>query len=77
METALTLTIYIIALFGVALLGAYTPYIRKLTDQQVHLLVALSAGIFLGILFFLLLPEAIHESEEGNIQYKIVKVERK
>ncbi len=68
METALTLTIYIIALFGVALLGAYTPYIRKLTDQQVHLLVALSAGIFLGILFFLLLPEAIHESEEGDIK---------
>ena len=68
METALMLTIYIIALLGAALLGAYTPYVRKLNDHQVHLLVALSAGIFLGILFFLLMPEAIHESEEGDIK---------
>ena len=74
METALTLAIYIIALFAFALLGAYTPYVRKLTDNQIHLLVALSAGIFLGILFFLLLPEAIHESEEGNIEELYVMI---
>ena len=74
MESALILTIYIVALFAVAMLGAYTPYIRKLDDRQIHLLVALSAGIFLGILFFLLLPEAIHESEEGNIKDVYVMV---
>lgn len=74
MESALILTIYIAALFAVALLGAYTPYIRKLDDKQIHLLVALSAGIFLGILFFLLLPEAIHESEEGNIENVYVMI---
>ena len=55
METALTLLIYTIALIAVSLLGAYMPYIRKLTDTQIHLLIAMSAGIFLGILFFLLL----------------------
>ena len=68
METALTFIIYTVALLTVSLLGAYMPYIKKLTDDQVHLLIALSAGIFLGILFFLLLPEAIGESLEGDIE---------
>ena len=72
METALTFIIYTVALLAVSLLGAYMPYIRKLTDDQVHLLIALSAGIFLGILFFLLLPEAIEESIEGDIEVKYV-----
>lgn len=66
MEVALTFLIYSAALITVSLIGAYTPYIRPLTDRQVHLLIALSAGIFLGILFFLLLPEGIHECEEGG-----------
>ncbi len=74
METAVTLIIYMAALFGIALLGAYTPYIRELTDKQVHLLVALSAGIFLGILFFLLLPESLHESSEGGIEERYVMI---
>lgn len=72
METALTFIIYTVALLGVSFLGAYMPYIRKLEDDQVHLLIALSAGIFLGILFFLLLPEAVHESLEGDIDVKYV-----
>ncbi len=68
METAITFVIYTVALLGVSLLGAYTPYIKKLSDNQIHLLIAMSAGIFLGILFFLLLPEAIHECSEGDIK---------
>jgi zinc transporter ZupT len=67
MDTVSIFLIYTVALIGVSMVGAYLPYIRPLTDKQVHLLVALSSGIFLGILFFLLLPEAIHESAEGNI----------
>ena len=74
MDAALTLTVYIVALFAVSLVGAYVPHIRKLTDNQIHLLIAMSAGIFLGILFFLLLPEAIHESEEGNIEHTYVMI---
>lgn len=68
MEAALALTIYIIVMLAVSLFGAYLPFVRKLEDNQIHLLIALSAGIFLGILFFLLLPEAIHECEEGGIE---------
>ena len=69
MEIALTFVIYTVALVGVSLLGAYMPYVKKLTDKEIHLLIAMSAGIFLGILFFLLLPEAMHECEEGNVEH--------
>lgn len=77
METWITFLICAAALIAASALGAYMPFIRKLTDKQVHLLVSLSAGIFLGILFFLLVPEAFHEciesfpdvGEEDQIKY--------
>ena len=74
MEVALTLTVYTVVLLGVSLLGAYTPFIKKLSDAQIHLLIALSAGIFLGILFFLLMPETIHECKEGGIEEKYMMI---
>lgn len=66
MEAIATFALYSAALLLVSMLGAVLPRVRRLTDQQAHLLMALSAGIFLGLLFFLLLPEAVHESEEGG-----------
>lgn len=72
MEIWLTFAVYAVALIVVSLLGAYTPYVKNISDRQVHLLISLSAGIFLSMMFFLLLPEAIHESEEGGYEEKIV-----
>lgn len=77
MEVWTTFLVCAAALIAVSALGAYMPFIKKLTDKQVHLLVSLSAGIFLGILFFLLIPEAFHEGmesfpdieEENQIKY--------
>lgn len=74
MEILLTFLVYTIVLLAVAMAGAYTPFIRKLTDKQIHLLVALSAGIFLGILFFLLMPEAIEECAEGGQSAEIMMI---
>ena len=66
MDPILTFLIYAIILFVVSIAGAYVPFIKKLSDTQVHLLIALSAGIFLGILFLMLLPEAMIETTEGG-----------
>lgn len=66
MEPLLTFLLYAAVLIVISMAGAYLPFIRKLKDGQIHLLIALSAGIFLGILFLMLLPEAIHESIEGG-----------
>ncbi len=62
----LTFALYSLLLLAVSMAGAFVPRVRKLTDQQAHLLMSLSAGIFLGLLLFLLIPEAVHESEEGG-----------
>lgn len=69
MDVALTFVICTIALIAVSVLGAIVPFVKKLTDEKVHMLIALSAGIFLGLLFFMLLPETIHEGIiEGGLK---------
>lgn len=66
MDSALTFALYSVLLVIVSMAGAALPRVRKLTDKQAHLLMSLSAGIFLGLLFFLLLPEAMEECEHGG-----------
>ncbi|MDR0778003.1 MAG: ZIP family metal transporter [Methanomassiliicoccaceae archaeon] len=61
----IVLLIFASAILAVSLAGAYIPTMRKMDPRQVHLMVALSAGIFLGILFFMLLPEAFDEANRG------------
>ena len=50
MEIALTFAIYTIVLVAVSLFGAYTPYIRPLSDKQIHLLVALISALIKKVL---------------------------
>lgn len=49
---------YMLILCVVSAVGAYLPQIKKMDDRQAHFLIALSAGIFLGLLFIMLIPEA-------------------
>ncbi len=67
MDTILSFTLYSLGILAISMIGAYLPRVRTLSDRQIHLLVALSAGIFLGLLFLLLLPEALEESEHAGI----------
>jgi zinc transporter ZupT len=66
MEQLLTVLIYAIVIFMASLVGAVIPYLMKLDDKRLHLMIAFSAGIFLGILFLMLLPEAIEETEDAG-----------
>ena len=66
MEPIVTYLLYAALLFVISLAGAYIPRYGSLKDSRAHMMIALSAGIFLGLLFFMLLPEAIEESEEGG-----------
>lgn len=58
---------YSLAILAVSMVGAVLPRIRDLSDTTAHHLVALSAGIFIGLLFLLLLPEGMEECEESGI----------
>jgi zinc transporter ZupT len=44
-------------LVGVALLGALLPLLRTWSDRNLHVLLSVAAGVFLGALFLELLPE--------------------
>ncbi len=68
MEPIVMFLLSMLVVTAVSLAGAFLPFVRKLTDRQIHLLISLSAGIFLGILFLMLLPQAIHESIHGGYE---------
>jgi len=72
MEGTASFLIYVVAILVVSLIAAYFPMSVRTTDKQIHLMIAFSAGIFIGILFLILLPEAVHESEKGGYDVDVV-----
>ncbi|MCL2711760.1 MAG: ZIP family metal transporter [Methanomassiliicoccaceae archaeon] len=61
------LFIFALIILAVSMAGACIPSLKKMDPRQVHLMVALSAGIFLGILFFTLLPETFEAGEDSGM----------
>ncbi len=51
----------------VSMVAAYIPIVSSLKDGGTHMMIAVSTGIFIGLLMFMLLPEGIEEAEEGGI----------
>ena len=73
MEGFLVFALYSLVLFAVCMAGAYLPQIRQLNDTQKHLLIALTAGIFLGLLFWLFLPESYELTvEHGGHDFSVM-----
>lgn len=72
MDPMILFLIYAALLVIVSMAGAYIPRLRTFGDSQTHLLISLSTGVFLGILFMMLLPEAIEEGEHGGIETEIL-----
>lgn len=61
---------YALIMFAVCMLGAFLPQIKKLNDAQRHMMIALSAGIFLAMIFCLFLPEAYEMAvEEAGYEF--------
>lgn len=57
-----------LALLGASAVGAALPLFRRWSERGLHLFVALSAGIFLGTIFFHLLPHLAGVGhEEGHV----------
>ena len=53
-------------LIAVSLVAAYIPMAGSVRADREHSMIALGTGIFLGLLFFMLLPEGLEECEEGG-----------
>jgi zinc transporter ZupT len=56
-SVALRYAEYAVWIFASSLLGGLVPLLRRWSHSQLELLISLSAGIILGILFFDLLPQ--------------------
>lgn len=67
MDTAVSFLICTLLITIVSFIGAYLPITTRTTDKELHLMVAFSAGVFLGILLLILLPEALNESMTDGI----------
>ena len=65
MDPYVVLLLFTLTILIVSLAGAYIPQLKKMDMRKMHLMVALSAGIFLGILFFMLLPDTFEESPDA------------
>lgn len=65
MDPIVILLIFSVIILVVSILGAYLPNVKQMDSAKTHLLVALSAGIFLGILFFTLLPDTMDAAHEA------------
>lgn len=66
------LLIYCGAIFVVSLAGGLIPLIRRWSDEWLHLFISFGAGIFLGVVFLHLLPEAMRQSESGAVPWLIL-----
>jgi Predicted divalent heavy-metal cations transporter len=55
--------VFAVIIFTVSMVASYVPMVRKMSSRTIHLMIALAAGIFIGILFFMLLPETFHEGD--------------
>lgn len=72
MDPMILFLMYAALLVAISMFGAYIPRLKTLGDSQTHLLISLSTGVFLGILFLMLLPEAIEEGEHGGIEAEVL-----
>ncbi len=64
MDSIISFSTALIAIFIAAIIGALPPFLRKWDTSQLHQFVALSAGVFLGAAFFHLVP-AVFETQPG------------
>ena len=67
MEAIITFLLFAALLVVFSVFGAYLPRSRKMDEERIHELIAVSAGLFLGLLLLILIPEGMEESEEAGI----------
>ncbi len=69
MDQIITVIGYAAVLLIVTAFGCYLPFLLKRSDAQLHKLIAFSAGVMLGVLFIMLMPESLHETIEGGYNF--------
>ena len=66
------LTTYLAIIFLAGLAGAVPPFLGRWSQKQLHLFVAFGSGVFLGTIFFHLLPETLALGDSRLTQFTIL-----
>ena len=66
MDSLTLLLLFSVLIVIVSLLGGSLPLLGKWDTVQLHLMAALSAGVFIGATFLILLPEAVGSMDAGE-----------
>ena len=69
MDQLLTVIAVSAVLFGITIVGCYLPFLLKRDNNHLHTLIAFSGGVMLGVLFIMLMPEALHETIEAGFEF--------
>jgi len=72
MSTTVSFLLCMAMILAISLACAYLPMKMRHRDSHMHLMIAFSAGVFLGILLLILIPESIHESEHEGVDLMTV-----
>ena len=67
MESLTGVVIFAVVVFIVSVIMSRIPFVFKNAGSHLHAMLALSTGIMLGVLFLLILPEAVEESGEAGL----------
>ena len=70
MDQIFTVIAVAAVLFGITLVGCYLPFLLKRDSNHLHTLIAFSGGVMLGVLFIMLMPEALEETIEADFKFE-------
>ncbi|MCQ2078724.1 MAG: ZIP family metal transporter [archaeon] len=72
MDQTLTVVIFAVVVFAISIIAGRVPFIIKKSMTQLHFLIAFSAGVMLGVLFIMLMPEAIERTVDAGHDFEFV-----
>lgn len=71
MDQLITVSLFAVVIFVISLIASRLPFFIKKDIKQLHRLIAFSAGVMIGVLFIMLLPEALERTVDAEYDFKV------
>lgn len=71
MDEIVTVTIFAIVILLITLLAGRLPFYIKKSPSNLHLLITFSTGVMIGVLFIMLLPEALERTSDSGHSFEL------
>lgn len=71
MDEMLKVTIFAIVILFITLFAGRLPFYIKKSQYNLHLLITFSTGVMIGVLFIMLLPEALERTSDAGHSFEL------